>query len=206
MVMEMSVKRQVVLLLATVLSVLGLVLGGGGVAHAGDATDVVKAKQTALFELIKQGGPNQQKIQGLFDEMLDYQALAEASLGDEWAARSDAEKAQFSDVLKQLVRKAYEKNLKKTAKFQIDYTGEEAGAGGTLVKTKATDASNAREEPIEISFKMAQAGGAWKVQDIITEGASLVRNYRVQFTKIVKKDGFPALIKKMQDKLAKGDV
>jgi phospholipid transport system substrate-binding protein len=44
------------------------------------------------------------------------------------------------------------------------------------------------------------------VQDIVTEGVSLVSSYRSQFTKIVKKDGFPALIQKMKDKLAKGDI
>jgi phospholipid transport system substrate-binding protein len=34
----------------------------------------------------------------------------------------------------------------------------------------------------------------------------LVSSYRSQFTKIVKKDGFPTLITKMKDKIAKGDV
>jgi phospholipid transport system substrate-binding protein len=35
---------------------------------------------------------------------------------------------------------------------------------------------------------------------------SLVSSYRSQFTKIIKKDGFVALIQKMKDKLAKGDI
>jgi phospholipid transport system substrate-binding protein len=53
---------------------------------------------------------------------------------------------------------------------------------------------------------MVQKGGAWKVGDIVTEGVSLVSSYRSQFTKIIKKDGFPALVQKMKDKIAKGDV
>ena len=57
-----------------------------------------------------------------------------------------------------------------------------------------------------IAYVMAQKNGAWRVQDIITEDVSLVSSYRSQFTKIVKKDGFPKLIQKMKDKLAKGDV
>ena len=141
--------------------------------------------------------------------MLDYGALAEASLGTEWAARSDAEKAQFSDLLKQLVRKAWERNLKKTLDFTIDYVGEEPadGGGGVMVKTKAkAKVDDARDEPIEIAFKVAETGGTWKVRDINTEGVSLVSSYRSQFTKIVKKDGFPALLQKMKDKIAKGDV
>ncbi|NUQ77344.1 MAG: ABC transporter substrate-binding protein [Polyangiaceae bacterium] len=192
-------------LVATMVSMLAL-LGAVGMANAGAATDVVKAKQTSLFELIKDSNANKKKVTALFDEMLDYSALAEASLGTEWANRSDAEKAEFSELLKQLVQKAYEKNLKKTLSFNIEYLGEETTGGAIVVKTKAVSKTNAREEPIEINFKMLEKAGAWRVNDIVTEGVSLVSSYRSQFTKIIKKDGFPVLIKKMKDKIAKGDV
>jgi phospholipid transport system substrate-binding protein len=192
---------------AAVVSVLALSLTSVGSASAGGATDVVKSKQTALFDLIKQSTPeSEKKVAALFDEMLDYQALSEGSLGTEWAARTDAEKAQFSDLLKQLVRKGYERNLKKILNFGIDYVSEDAAGDAVLVKTKAKSKTDAREEPVEIVFKLAQKGGTWRVQDIVTEGVSLVSSYRSQFTKIVKKDGFPALIQKMKDKLAKGDI
>src|SRR5689334_3078662 len=182
---------------AAVISMLALSFAGS--AAAGGATDVVKSKQTALFDQLKQSTPeSQKKVAALFDEMLDYQVLAESSLGSEWAARSDAEKAQFSDLLKQLVRKAYEKNLKKILGYDVSYVGEETADSAVMVKTRAKSKSDERADPIEISFKMVQKGGAWKVQDIVTEGVSLVSSYRSQFTKVVKKDGFPALIQKMK--------
>lgn len=200
-------KRRMVRLLAAVVALLAVSLAGAGAASAAAATDTVRSKQTALFDQIKQGTPeSDKKIAALFDEMLDYPALAEASLGTEWAARSDAEKAQFTDLLKQLVKKAYERNLKKILNYNVDYVGEEAKEGAVLVKTKAKSKTNEREEPVEIAFKMVQKGSAWKVQDIVTEGVSLVSSYRSQFTKIVKKDGFPTLVQKMKDKLAKGDI
>jgi len=201
------VKRRMVHFIAATVSALALTLGTAGAAFAGPATDVVKTKQTTLFELLKAPTPDNKKIDGLFDEMLDYQSLAEGSLGSEWAPRADAEKAQFSDLLKQLVRKAYERNLKKILNFDVQYVAEDADGGAMLVKTKAQPKNgDARAEPVEIVFKMVQKDGKWKVNDIVTEGVSLVSSYRSQFTKIIKKDGFPALIQKMKDKLAKGDV
>lgn len=186
---------------------LALALSFSGSAIAGGATDLVKGRQTVLFDLLRKDSPDsQKKIAALFDEMLDYQSLAEASLGSEWAIRTDAERAQFSDLLRQLVRKAYERNLKKILGYEVNYIGEDPTDSVVLVKTKAKSKSDAREEPIQIDFKLAQKGGTWKVQDIVTEGVSLVGSYRSQFTKIVKKDGFPVLIQKMKDKLAKGDV
>ena len=83
---------------------------------------------------------------------------------------------------------------------------EDAAGSTILVKTKAKSKTDEREDAVEIVFKMAQKGAAWKVQDIVTEGVSLVSSYRSQFTKIIKKDGFPALVQKMKDKLAKGDI
>lgn len=197
-------KRTMNNLLRTV--AVALLLSVAGAAYAGAATDVVKAKQTALFDLLKQPTPDEKKIAAVFDEMLDYGALAEASLGDEWANRSDAEKKEFADLLKQLVRKAYEKNLKKTVNYTIDYVSEEQKDGAYIVKTKAKSKTDAREDAIEIWFKMVQKDSKWRVQDITTEGVSLVSSYKSQFTKVIKKDGFPTLITKMKDKIAKGDV
>lgn len=199
-------KRRMVHLFAAMVSLLALTFGLAPAAFAGAATDAVKGKQTSLFDLIKQPSPDQKKINAVFDEMLDYGTLAETSLGSEWAARSDAEKAQFTDLLKQLVQKAYERNLKKILNYDIDYQGEDAAGSAVMVKTKAKSKTDAREEPVEIGFKVMQKNGKWVVQDIVTEGVSLVTSYRSQFTKIIKKDGFPTLIQKMKDKLAKGDV
>jgi len=193
------------LVVAMVLSFAVSLAGAAGLAHAGAATDVVKAKQTALFDLLRKSG-NDAKVSGVFDEMLDYEALAEASLGSEWAARTDAEKAQFSDLLKQLVRKSYERNLRKTLDFDVEYLSEGKKGEAAVVKTRAVSKKDARSEPIEIAYVVVEKNGAYRVRDIITDDVSLVSSYRSQFTKIIKKNGFPALITKMKDKIAKGDA
>lgn len=181
-----------------------LVFGQVSVAFAGPATDTVKARQDTLRELLKAGTPEaNKKIAAIFDEVLDYDALAEASLGNEWANRTPAEKAEFTEALKSLVKKSYERNLKKTLDFDIEYVGEDASGSLVTVKTRAKSRTNKRDEPVELQYKLAEHNGKWQMRDIITEGVSLVGSYRSQFTKVIKKDGFPALIKKMKDKLAK---
>ncbi|EYF05719.1 MlaC/ttg2D family ABC transporter substrate-binding protein [Chondromyces apiculatus] len=202
--------RSKVKLFAVVLSLCTMTFAGA--AFAGEATDLVKAKQTTLFQVMKQDkAANSPKVSALFDEMLDYKALAEASLGSEWAGRTDAERAEFSELLKQLVRRSYEKNLRKTLDFDIQYVGEKATGETVIVETKAVPKSktgtSARRptDDVIIAYKMVKKDGAWRVRDIVTDDVSLVSSYRSQFTKIVKKDGFPVLIKKMKDKIAKGE-
>lgn len=190
--------------LAALLTVFSLTLTGP--AFAGAATDLVKGKQSTGFDLLRQGTPeSQKKLDAVFDDIFDYSTLAKSSLDPEWAARSEAEKAQYTDLLKQLVRSAYTRNLKKIIGFAVEYVGEEARDGATVVKTRSKS-KDTRDKPIEINFKVVQKDNKWKVCDIVTEGVSLVAGYRAQFTKIIKKDGFPALIQKIKDKLAQGDV
>lgn len=177
-------------------------------AWAGPALDAVKAKQTELFKLLGQpsSADTQKKIGAIFDEMLDYGTLAETSLGPEWAKLTDVQKKEFTELLKQLVKKSYEKNLQKTLAFNIEYLGEAPVDGGAvLVKTKAVHKTDKRELPIEIHYKIAQTGGAHRVRDIITEDVSLVEGYRSQFVKLIKEKGFAGLVEKLQEKIAKPD-
>ena len=193
------------LAIAAALSVTAL----ASIAWAGPPTDVVKAKQTELFKLIEanKDGSTSSKISAIFDEMLDYDSLAKASLGDQWSTLKEAEQKEFTGLLKQLIAKVYERNLKKTLAYNIEYLGEETVSETVaIVKTKAVSKSDAREEPIEINFRMAKRDGKWRIEDIVTEDVSLVSTYRSQFTKILKKDGYATLIQKMKDKIAKGDI
>jgi len=201
-----TVNRKIARLAAALLAIFALTLSGA--AFAGAPTDVVKAKQTALLDLLKQGGADsQKKIDGIFDDMLDYDTLIQSSLGDEWAKRTPAEQADFSDLLKRLVRSSYQRNLKKIVDYDINYNGEESVGSNVKVKTTSqAKGGGARSEPIEINFTLGTKANKWVVQDIETEGESLVTSYRSQFLRIIKKDGFPALIQKMKDKLAKGDT
>ena len=72
------------------------------------------------------------------------------------------------------------------------------------MKTVAKSRTNAREEPVSIDYVVGRAGDSWRVQDIVTEGSSLVNNYHQQFSRIIKKDGFPELLKRMKNKLGSG--
>lgn len=179
---------------------------GSGLAWAGPATDAVQAKQAALFQLIgqRQDAQTQDKIKALFDEWLDYGHLARASLGKHWDTLTADQQKEFGDLLEQLVRKSYRKNLSKVAGYDIRYTSEAAGDDGDFtVQMRAQSKTDASEPPIEIEFRVRQAASGWRLLDIAPEGASILKTYRNQFTKILGRDGYATLVAKMRAKLAK---
>jgi phospholipid transport system substrate-binding protein len=103
-----------------------------------------------------------------------------------------------------LVRNSYRRNIKKTLGYQVDYKGEQDGDAGKVVRTVAHNKTNAREEPVSIDYVVHQVDGKWQIYDIVTEGSSLIRNYRNQFRKVIEKKGFDELLRRMKAKRDKG--
>ena len=52
---------------------------------------------------------------------------------------------------------------------------------------------------------MSPDGQEWKVFDIFTDDVSLVRNYKRQFRRVIKDEGWDGLIDRMEKKLAAED-
>lgn len=198
-------KRHVTKLVSVALATLAL--GMPMLAHAGEeAQGFIRTKQARVTELLHQSpsATRDKQIASVLDGMLDYEKLARDSLAQHWNDLGEQQRKDFTDLLKRLVQRNYERNIKNIQDYQVDYLGEENGGEAILVHTRATSKTDKREEPVSIDYKLEQADGGFRVYDIITEGSSLVNNYKHQFHRIIQKDGFDALMKRMKDKLAKG--
>jgi phospholipid transport system substrate-binding protein len=172
------------------------------------AEGFLRAKQGELTALMKQGESEavERKVGQTFDDMLDYRALAKESLREFWDERTDKERAEFEAVLRQLVQNAYRRNLRKTLDYDVQYAGETKVEKGVVVRTVAKHRTNKREEPLSLDYALHQVDGHWRVYDIITEGSSLVQNYRNQFRRVIKKKGFDELLRRMREKLAEEEA
>jgi phospholipid transport system substrate-binding protein len=175
-------------------------------AFGAEAENFVKGKQTELSDLVSKAksAEDEKRLDTAFDSVFDYESLAKYTLKDSWEQRSAAERTEFTALLKDLVRNAYRRNIKKTLGYEIDYKGEEDGDAGKVVRTVAHNKKNNREEPVSIDYVVHQVDGKWLINDIVTEGASLAHTYRNQFRKIIDKKGFDELIKRMKAKRDKG--
>lgn len=186
--------------------VLGVTLAFAVPAFAGEAQGVVQARRNEVAELMK-GAPSadrDRKVATTLGGLFDYDTMAERSLGKHWADLNDAQKTEFKSVLTQIIQRSIEKNVKSTMNYEVEFLGEEAASGGTLVKTKVTSKKNNRDEPLTVDYLLHKAGDSYRAIDVVTEGSSMVNSYRSQFSKILTKDGYDTLIKKMKNKLASG--
>jgi phospholipid transport system substrate-binding protein len=188
-----------------VLATLALALSLSLPAFGAEAENFVKGKHSELTELITKAksADDQKKLDAAFDAVFDYDGLAKATLAS-WDERTPSERAEFTSLLKDLVRNAYRRNIKSTLGYEVDYKGEQEADAGKIVRTVAHNKKNAREEPVSIDYVVHQVSGKWLIADIVTEGSSLARNYRSQFRKVIEKKGFDELLKRMKAKRDKG--
>ena len=58
-----------------------------------------------------------------------------------------------------------------------------------------------KEGEVDIDFSLKQVEARWQVVDVILDGVSMRNNLRSQFYKILKKNDFKELVRRMNKKL-----
>ncbi|MBW2209499.1 MAG: ABC transporter substrate-binding protein [Deltaproteobacteria bacterium] len=137
----------------------------------------------------------------LLGEFLDYRRLTKLSLDEEWDKRSPRERQHFVNLLRQLVERQYQRNMESTLQYKVKWVGTEPIETGVKVKSSARSVKKKRQPPIAIDYSMSPAGHEWKVFDIFTDEVSLVKNYKRQFRRVIREEGWDGLIGRMEKKL-----
>jgi phospholipid transport system substrate-binding protein len=203
------------------LSLLATSLALAGTAHADDAQGFIQREHEKIERLLHQpaSGTRDAEINLALDTFVDYSELTRRAFGepchpslpnceDLWSQYSEAQKAELHDLLKQLVQKSYRKNLLKTLDYDIDYRGTRDSGSDTRVQTEAKNKVKPRDPSVRVDYIVEQqSGGSFRVVDIVTEGSSLAKNYYVQFRKKMDdpNQGYPNIVQKLKDKIAKRD-
>lgn len=177
-------------------------LGVAAEARAGSPTEFLKKIDAKMDPLLANAQANEAKIIKQINKMLDFDTLCKDSLGKHWEGRTDAEREEFVTTLKALIEKNVTHRLADTRDHIVTYESEQVSGTEATVTTLVASGTGPRATQTEIVYKMEKRGPRWVVVDMITDGVSLVQNYRSQFNKIITKDGWATLIQKMKDKLA----
>ena len=134
---------------------LSAVVAFPSVAHAGEAQTLVQGRHSEVVSKLKgvASAERDKQVAGILGNLFDYDTMAEKSMGSDWAGLTDDQKVEFRSVLRQLIQKNLERSIKSTLKYEVEYLGEEGSGDAVLVKTKAANKGNAREEPVTIDYK-----------------------------------------------------
>ena len=199
-----------------------LAIAAPAIAQDAGAQTFVESEHTQINTLLHQpsSAGRDAQINHTLDGMVDYDELArrafgnpcpaaEAACQNHWADLTDAQKAEATSKLKQLVEKNYRKNLVKTLDYDITYKGAKDQGGETRVRTEAKSKAKPRDPAVQVDYVVRASptpgsAGAYRIVDIVTEGSSLTKNYYDQFDKKLKDPslGYANIVQKLREKIA----
>lgn len=131
------------------------------------------------------------------EESFDYEEMAKRALSIHWHKRTPHEKKEFTSLFSELLERSYINKIESYSDEKILYTDESVESHYGLVNTRIITKRNVE---VPVDYRLLKTGDQWKVYDIVIEGVSLVSNYRSQFNKIIRKDSYSELVKKLMTK------
>ncbi|MAF33250.1 MAG: ABC transporter substrate-binding protein [Desulfobacterales bacterium] len=133
-------------------------------------------------------------IRGIFD----FREMSKRSLARNWKRFNSGQRDRFTDVFSTLLGNIY------LNKVQGEYHDERVVyLGEAIIKDKKAIVKTeiVRENgKIPMNYHLRLHGKKWKIYDVIIEGVGLVKNYRTQFKKILRKVSPDQLIERLKKK------
>ena len=136
--------------------------------------------------------------------ILKIPEISQKALGKYWAKHSAKQQDQFKNLLRDLfVYVAFPSSAKFFANLDLVYGTSKRKKDMIVVPLTVI---HDKEGEVDIDFWLKQSSNNWFVVDVILDGISMRNNLRSQFYKILKKNDFNELVRRMEKKLkgAKG--
>jgi phospholipid transport system substrate-binding protein len=169
----------------------------------------LKKSDAALKKLFQRRAPSwspeadakREEMRKIVAGFLDFEELARRSLGKHWDNLTPKQRADFVATLRDLIERSYIKQIHGSPNYDLVF--EKETINGTEADVTATLHSVVRGKKVDVAieYKLLAKDNRWLVYDVITDEQSMLENYRAEFNKIINKESFDALLKRMKKKL-----
>ena len=185
------------------------------VVEAGEPQELIRQTLTGILAVLTDDtlkAPEQRqerlrRIAQVVAPSFDFKEMARRSLGHDWHRLTPTQQEEFVQLFSPLLLQSLVKRIAYRATTSAEGYGSVPNAiqyvretidpdGDASVQTTMTYAHEQTTEDIE--YLLLRRNGTWKVYDIITEGASMVTNYRTQFAQILRQESYNDLIKRLK--------
>ena len=145
-------------------------------------------KATDLPTLHKQIGAE-------LDIVVDWPEMARLTLGSRWNEETEPHRKQFTDLLHRMVSNTYVKRFKPGSPAQVAWRGVRKPTPDKVIVATTVLVG---KTSADVEYALAVKDGRWQVHDIVVDEASQVQTYKQSFKKVLDRDGWDGLMRKMQ--------
>ena len=168
------------------------------------AKQVVEKFQIELVEVMKEGkalgyAGRYEKLKNPVSNSHELTKIARIVVGKEWEKLSEEQQQKLVEVFSRLSIASYAHNFK-------DYSGEsfvfdseeETTRGGVVVHSHLVIPD---DKPVKFDYMLKEKGNSWRIINIIANGVSDLALKRSEYTSILERESFDALITKINEKI-----
>ncbi len=183
---------------------------GPGAPPAGSSPMAeLKKSDAALKKLFQKKTPSwspesdakRAEMRKIVDSFLDFDELGRRALARHWEGLAPKQRTEFVSTLRELIERSYLKQVHGAPNYNLEFQKETISDGQADVTATLHASSNGKKVEVSMEYKLLYKGGRWLVYDVVTDEQSMLENYRAEFNKIIAKESFDALLKRMKKKL-----
>jgi phospholipid transport system substrate-binding protein len=142
-------------------------------------------------------GDRRAAVRKIANEAFDLAETAQRALARHWAARTPAEREEFTQLFGDLLERTYIARIAEYGGERIKYVGESLDGDRAIVRARIVTKSGTE---VSVESRMHRRGDRWLIYDVLIENASLVNNYRSQFDRIVRTSSYEELVRRLKGK------
>ena len=170
------------------------------------AKQVVESFQAELINVMKNG----QKLgfAGRYDKLYDpvsnshdLNKIARIVIGKEWEKLSEEQQKKLVDVFSRFSVASYAHNFKDYSGESFSFESEEETTRGGMVVHSLLAIPD--DKPVKFDYMLKEKGNSWRIINIIANGVSDLALKRSEYTTILQREGFDALISKIAETISK---
>ena len=137
-------------------------------------------------------------LRKVIGQRFDFRRMARHTLDTVWRHRSLKEQIKFTQLFKKVLEKSYMHMVENFQGGKVHFLSERVKGDYAFIKTNIVSS----DRTIAIHYKLKRVGKEWRVYDFLVQGVSMVRNYRFQFTKVIRQESFEGLLKRLEEQTA----
>lgn len=137
------------------------------------------------------------KLEAIIEQRFDYDEMAKRTIAAYWEKVNAEKQQEFVGLFQQFLTQSYAGNFDGHSGGQVTYLKERRKGDFAEVQTKVVSS----KVQVPLDYRLLKKHEKWGVYDVIIDGVSLTKNYRGQFSRIIKSSSFDALLDKLRSKI-----
>jgi phospholipid transport system substrate-binding protein len=168
------------------------------------AKQVIEDFQGQLISVMKEGKAlgfqgRYDKLDAVVKKTHDLPKIARIVVGKQWEELTPDQQTKLEDAVSRLSVSAYAYNFKDFSGETFSFISEEeTGRGGVVIHSNLKIPG---DRDVKFDYMMKKKDDTWQIINIIADGVSDLALKRSDYTSVLTREGFDALLAKINEKI-----